>query len=215
VAYKLSALLLNRLEIPFGVREYLFGDDSESDALIYGLYADMIAGRLRGEELDATLAMHRVDARSRRYIVDLVSQMPEQDLVVAIFIHLERQTPPDHFNAWGCRLFACGDSFHLGVHLQRMALISWPAFGELARSLAEEHAFHWADLKHRVEALSQCGVVDGSWLRECAEQIPEMGLIVEASTPEKRKAQKTDMNSSDLSNGRFVTPVTHRASDLT
>jgi phosphoribosylamine--glycine ligase len=37
------------------VRETLFGDDAEVDALVYSIYADAIAGRLHSEELARVL----------------------------------------------------------------------------------------------------------------------------------------------------------------
>ena len=62
VPYKLGALLLNRFELPAGARETLFGDDMESDATIYALYADVLAGVLRGEALVRTLVGHKAEA---------------------------------------------------------------------------------------------------------------------------------------------------------
>jgi phosphatidate phosphatase APP1 len=43
VGYKLTELLKARRSEPPGAREYLFGDDWESDPLIYSLYADVVA----------------------------------------------------------------------------------------------------------------------------------------------------------------------------
>src|SRR5262249_59879237 len=51
VGFKLAELLRGRLDAPADARELLFGDDWESDSLIYSLYADVVARRLGLEPL--------------------------------------------------------------------------------------------------------------------------------------------------------------------
>src|SRR5438552_1215924 len=46
VGFKLVELLRGHLAVPAETRELCFGDDWESDSLIYSLYADVLAGRL-------------------------------------------------------------------------------------------------------------------------------------------------------------------------
>ena len=46
LGYKLGELLESRKTGPAARREVLFGDDWESDPLIYSMYADILAGRL-------------------------------------------------------------------------------------------------------------------------------------------------------------------------
>ena len=54
VGYKLTELLKARRAEPPQAREYLFGDDWESDPLIYSLYADVVAGRVDAGGAGAT-----------------------------------------------------------------------------------------------------------------------------------------------------------------
>ena len=61
VGFKLTELLKARRDEPPAAREYLFGDDWESDPLIYSLYADIVAGRVDTAELAAILRAVRVD----------------------------------------------------------------------------------------------------------------------------------------------------------
>lgn len=61
VAYKLTALLEYRLEWPPAAREWLFGDDAETDALIYSLYAEITSGAIGGDALAGALAAAKVD----------------------------------------------------------------------------------------------------------------------------------------------------------
>jgi hypothetical protein len=46
IGYKLSALLLLRSQLAEEVTQVLWGDDSESDAVIYNLYSDICSHRL-------------------------------------------------------------------------------------------------------------------------------------------------------------------------
>ena len=55
IPYKLPALLESRAKIEGAPRETLFGDDAESDALIYCLYADILRGDVHVDELAAVL----------------------------------------------------------------------------------------------------------------------------------------------------------------
>ena len=63
LGFKLTALLSARGDLPAGARETLIGDDHESDALAFVIYADVIAGRLRGDALLQTLERHGVGTR--------------------------------------------------------------------------------------------------------------------------------------------------------
>ena len=51
VGYKLQALLQLRLKLKEKVRQVCFGDDSESDAVIYNLYSDICSRRLGSQDL--------------------------------------------------------------------------------------------------------------------------------------------------------------------
>jgi hypothetical protein len=57
VGYKLTELLKARRAEPAAAREYLFGDDWESDPLIYSLYADVVAGRVAPAALAELLGL--------------------------------------------------------------------------------------------------------------------------------------------------------------
>ena len=89
--FKLGALLLHARAFPAGTTMHLFGDDAERDALIYSLFADICAGRLRGRELIAVVvAMH-----ARRHYAEAVAELAEglepRERVAGIYINLVRE----------------------------------------------------------------------------------------------------------------------------
>src|SRR5580692_9749278 len=110
LGFKLPALLHARLNATppspgdGGIRhETLFGDDAEADAFVYSLYADTLAGLVDEDLLVAVCEKGRVYPDVVESIVDAARQVERVDAVERILIHLERQTPPDHFRVYGHR----------------------------------------------------------------------------------------------------------------
>ena len=58
IPYKLPAMLESRTRVA-APHETLFGDDAEADAIIYCLYADLIAGRVSQNDLERVLTAAR------------------------------------------------------------------------------------------------------------------------------------------------------------
>ncbi len=139
MGYKLSALLLNRRELPWTARECLFGDDSESDALLYSLYGDIVAGRLRGDNLRATLLNNEVDEEDAGYIITLAAGMNTAELVECIYINLEKRSAPSRFAAWGKHLVPTYDSFQMALHLYCHDILDGGALIEVALDLLNRY----------------------------------------------------------------------------
>jgi hypothetical protein len=104
VGFKLAELLRGRLDVAHDARELLFGDDWESDSLIYSLYADIVAGRLDAERLVPVLRRVRVDPTLVDDILALAARAAVGDVVARIFINLERRSPPGVFRLFGPRV---------------------------------------------------------------------------------------------------------------
>ena len=135
LGYKLTALLSYRAELPWSVDEYLFGDDAEADVLIYGLYADIVSGRLRGDKLQRTLKKHDVDLRDIDFLLALTSHFQAKDLVRCIYIHLDKQTAPEHFDRWGKRVVPCHNTFQMAIKLFEDERVQCDVLKEIADAL--------------------------------------------------------------------------------
>jgi len=135
IGYKLSALLLNRRELPWGAEETLFGDDSESDALVYSIYGDTVAGRLRGDDLVKVLVHHGVASEDARYAAGLADGMPARDLVRGIFINIEVRRNPALFEGFSSRLLACHDTFQAALRLYEDGHVGRDGVLEVAEQL--------------------------------------------------------------------------------
>jgi len=102
--YKLAALLEYRCEWSPSAREWLYGDDTESDARIYSIYAEIRAKTLLGKALDKRLDELRVRKDEREGIIALadraneLSPPPPEGSVQAIYIFAASDKPPLNIN---------------------------------------------------------------------------------------------------------------------
>ena len=123
LGYKLSALLSSR----FGgseVKEVLFGDDSEADALIYSLYADIVGGTISRDEIETALDGSKLYRRDVEHVLSLVDLLPEERPEIRrIFIHLDRRSPTARFDAFGARVVPVYNYFQAALVLFDMELL--------------------------------------------------------------------------------------------
>ncbi|HEY0194864.1 MAG TPA: HAD family hydrolase, partial [Kofleriaceae bacterium] len=103
IPYKLPAMLQSRIGAPADA-ETLFGDDAEADAIIYCLYADLLAGRVSLQDLERVLTASRAYDDDALRILDLARRVPKHDAVNRLFIHLDRRSAPVGFRHYGPRL---------------------------------------------------------------------------------------------------------------
>jgi hypothetical protein len=94
VGYKLSQLLIGRSEAPIGTSETLFGDDAESDAFIYALYSDLIAGRIPKQTFTDILRVTGCYREQIDEIQQTLEAVVREDPVRRVIIHLDQHTPP-------------------------------------------------------------------------------------------------------------------------
>jgi len=140
LGYKLSALLQARaLELEeFGepLPEVLVGDDSEADAFVYSLYADVCSGHVDLQLLERVLSAGDTygDVMDRTLASARVVAARGPGAPIHILVHLERQSPPSRFAGFGPRLVP----FHNYVQAS-LLLLSWGYLGAAAvYSLCQE-----------------------------------------------------------------------------
>ncbi|HXN34376.1 MAG TPA: hypothetical protein VN894_21085 [Polyangiaceae bacterium] len=131
LGYKLPTLLRARERLaetgepPAASTETLFGDDAEADAFVYSLYADFLAGLVGDDVLWRILERGRVYEDVIAQAMQTARAIERADVVERILIHLEQQTPPDDFRAYGARIvpfynylqaaFVCHEDGRLGA----------------------------------------------------------------------------------------------------
>lgn len=141
VGYKLTELLRARCDEPPGTVEYLFGDDWESDPLIYSLYADVISGALDRDELAKILAALGVDPELGSLADELSEHLNRHDAVRRIFINLARKTPPRRLDAYGSRLVPTFNYLQTAACLFEEGVLDMPALASVIQVLREDYGY--------------------------------------------------------------------------
>ncbi|MGE3459160.1 MAG: hypothetical protein AB7O24_28845, partial [Kofleriaceae bacterium] len=123
IPYKLPALLQSRLGAAAGA-ETLFGDDAEADAIIYSLYADLLAGDVSIGDLERVLIASRAYDDDATRTLTLARQVPKANVVRRMFIHLDRRSPPLGFRRFGPRLVPVFNYFQAAMVLYEDRVLS-------------------------------------------------------------------------------------------
>lgn len=116
IPYKLPAMLRSRIGAA-AESETLFGDDAEADAIIYCLYADLLAGRVSLGDLERVLIASRAYDDDAAMILAMARDVPKADVVRRLFIHLDRRSAPQGFRLFGPRLVPVFNYFQAALVL--------------------------------------------------------------------------------------------------
>ena len=101
VGYKLPQLLKLRVGLGSGVKETLFGDDTEVDALVYRLYAEAVAGRVGEAELARVLEAGGAYADAIEEAMQALRRIGRAEAVQDIFIHADLARPLARYRLLG------------------------------------------------------------------------------------------------------------------
>jgi hypothetical protein len=184
VGYKLTELLKARRAEPETAREYLFGDDWESDPLIYSLYADVVAGRVLPAALAEVLHAARVDRALIDEACALAAALPHVEAVARIFINLERPTPPATLRGYGPRLVPSFNYFQTAACLFGEGVLSEGGVAGVARALLEESGFTARQLVNSLDDIVRRGHVSAADASRLRAALAERGTL--PSAPPRR-----------------------------
>ena len=111
LGYKLPALLQKRCELEPArdtggelLREVLLGDDAEADAFVYCLYGDACSGKVSEDELGALLRRGGSYDDAIADALRFLRYIEKGDVVERVLIHLDRQSSPSDFAAYGTKV---------------------------------------------------------------------------------------------------------------
>lgn len=152
VGYKLEALLESRIASP-DVAETLFGDDSEQDAFIYSLYADIISGKIDTESLRTILVEAEVYASPISRILKLATKVKHSKKIQRIFIHLEQNTTPGRFSVFGRRVIPIQNYFQAALILFDDGVLALKGLVGVARYMIAQHDYDLQQLANNLQDL--------------------------------------------------------------
>ncbi|MEO8604881.1 MAG: hypothetical protein ABI629_20105 [bacterium] len=177
VGYKLTELLKGRSVEPAAAREYLFGDDWESDPLIYSLYADVAAGRVAPGDLAELLRHARADPPLIEEARQLAIALPKGEAVARIFINLERPTPPAALRIYGARLVPTFNYFQSAACLFQDDVLSVDGVVRVARALVEESNYQGVQLENSLADVVRRGHVSADSATALRRALGRAGLL--------------------------------------
>ncbi len=101
VGYKLPQLFKLRVGLGAGVRETLFGDDTEVDALVYRLYAEAIAGRVNDAQVARVMQAGGAYPDAIEDALRALRRVGRSEAVEDIFIHADVGKPLARYRLLG------------------------------------------------------------------------------------------------------------------
>ena len=135
LGFKITALLVGRQTLPAGALEVLLGDDLESDALAFALYADILARRVPEAELVPLLARHGVAEGDAHGIRRLARLVPPCAGVGRALIRMERYQAPAVFRDFAPGVLACRGAVQMAIALAAQGSISPASVVRVARDV--------------------------------------------------------------------------------
>ena len=162
VGYKLPQLFKLRAGLGPPVRETLFGDDSEVDALVYTLYADAIAGRIGSDEVARVMEAGGAYPDAVAEALAALAHLGRADAVEHIFIHLDRGAPMAQFNLLGSRLIPVFSWVQAAVVLCAGGRLQPGALGDVAADCAKHERLSAASLCGLLQDLARRGILESA-----------------------------------------------------
>jgi len=156
IPYKLPAMLQSRIGAA-AAHETLFGDDAEADAIIYCLYADLIAERVSLQDLERVLVASRAYDDDANRILDLARRVPKGEAVRRMFIHLDRRSPSLGFRRFGPRLVPVFNYFQAALVLYEDKVLSARQVIFVALEMLDSRQYELGHLATSVQDLIRRG----------------------------------------------------------
>ena len=153
IPYKLPAMLASRGKGEPAPAETLFGDDAEADAIVYCLYADLLAGRVDQDTLARVLHSARAYDDDAARTLELARRAPRGDVVRRIIIHLDRRSPPGSFRLFGPRLVPVFNYFQAALVLYADGVLDARQLLFVAFEMLDSGQYHLATLANSLQDL--------------------------------------------------------------
>ena len=183
VGYKVQALMQLRTQLGSDVKQCLFGDDSESDAIIYSLYSDICARRIPTAEIRNILRALWVTSEQIDEIIQLQSRVPTQDPVQKIYINLAVDTDADYYLKFGRRILPTENSFQIAVDLFQDGRLTLQGVQTVAQDLIYNYGFSADELLRSFEALIRRKILGQKAVQQVVPYFIEKGLFYSHYTP--------------------------------
>jgi hypothetical protein len=212
LGYKLPVLLEarsrdQRLFAGNAPEEVLVGDDAEADAFVYSLYADACEGSVDEAHLGEILRRGRVYHDQAEGCLASFRRIRTGKAVARILIHLDRQSPPSTFDAYGPRVVPFYNYLQAAFVLAEDGRITGRAVLAVASVLVVRHRFDGEGLGRSYLDLMRRGHAAGSVLPALEDGLSALGAAPEEPGVLGALTEMTALIAGYLSSPPRVRPV--------
>jgi hypothetical protein len=183
VGYKLQALLQLRTRLREDVRQVFWGDDSESDVIIYNLYSDICSRRLDHTELADVLRSNSVTGEQLTTIIELQEQIPPRDPVEKIYINLADDTDPDYYLKFGRRTVATTSTFQVCLDLFQDGRLSETQVLRVGQDMMMNYHFTPEEFERALDALIRRQILGKTAFDQIEPLLKSYNLITKSFEP--------------------------------
>lgn len=183
VGYKLQSLLQLRTRLSEKVRQICWGDDSETDAIIYNLYSDICSRRLGAHEIRTILEKLNVTGEQVNTILELQADIPENDPVEKIYINLATDTDPDYYLKFGRRTLATYNTFQVAMDLCQDHRLDLEGVYKVAHDMIQNYRYTREELMKSFDEFIRRGVIGERAYLELSSFFIEKGLLHSSYEP--------------------------------
>lgn len=180
VPYKLPALLESRAGTPPAPAETLFGDDAEADAIIYCLYADLLAGKVPMADLARILEAARAYPDEIARTLNAAERAPRGEVVRRVIIHLDRRSPPMGYRRFGPRLVPVYNYFQAALVLYADHVLDARQVLFVAFEMLDSHQYQLPILANSLQDLMRRNRIAGSTVLQLADELREIARTTPA-----------------------------------
>lgn len=135
IGFKIQSLLDLRQRLAPDVVQFLWGDDSENDAIIYNLYSDICGKRLKDDRLRMILERFHVRQSTLWSIMGMAPWVSTGDPVSRIYIHLAYDTDAAYYGKFGGRTLAVSNALQVALDLWAQEWFQLDDVGEVVDRL--------------------------------------------------------------------------------
>ena len=183
VGFKVQALLQLRVQLKEDVRLFLWGDDSESDAIIYNLFSDICSRRISSSDLRRVLDHFSVSGDQIDTILSLQSVIPEKDPVGKIFINLATDTDPDYYLKFGRRTLPTYNTFQVALDLYQSKKIDFEMLLKIGLDMVNNYAFTPDELTRSFDELVRRQVLGHDGVTELVPLLQKVKIMAADYVP--------------------------------
>lgn len=189
VGFKLQALLQLRVRLNSEVRQILWGDDSESDAIIYSLYSDICARRWNEKELFNILRGLHVIGEQTETILALQERIPVGDPVEKIYINLATDTDPEYYLKFGRRMVPTYNTFQTTLDLLQDGRLTAEQVVRVANDMVTNFGFTNEELQSSLDNLIRRQILGSECVATIVPILKSQGFFAREFTPSMEPRQ--------------------------